>query len=72
MFGLSQETALVTLTDEECWEFLGWLPSMLHPDALAEYELDLEAAKRSGNPWAMLDDSFTLLGFGIARVNELH
>lgn len=72
MFGLSQQTALVTLTDDECWEFLAWLPSLLHPDVLPEFELDLERAKAHRNPWEMIDASFTLLGFGITRVADLH
>lgn len=72
MFGLPAQSALVTLTDDECWEFLAWLPSLLHPEVLAEYELDLARAKSRGNPWTMIDASFTLLGFGITRVADLH
>lgn len=64
--------ASVSLTDEEAWEFLEYLPSLLHPDAQDEYEFDLSMAKLAGNPWQMLDPTFTVLGFAITRVADLH
>ena len=64
--------AFVTLTDLEAWEFLNWLPTQLDPSVLDEYEFDLSHAKLVGNPWLVLDESFNIFGFGVARVADLH
>jgi hypothetical protein len=67
--GAPVNTFVLVLSDSEGLELLDWFKPQFEQNEV--FDLDLEAAHKSGNPWAMLP-GFEVLGLAIARVEQLH
>jgi hypothetical protein len=60
---------ILVLSDTEALELLDWFKA--EHEASELYDLDLEKAHKTGDPWEMLPE-FNLMGFAIARVEQLN
>lgn len=68
--GAQLSTFMLILSDKEAMELLEWFKSTMYR-ADVVFDLDLEIAHRTGNPWEMLPN-FQLMGFEIGRASDLH
>lgn len=62
----------VTLTDEEGFELVQWFrdgSGLIAPEGLAQLDADIALAKRSKDPWVVLDN-FTLFGLNTAPLRS--
>jgi len=64
--GMPISTFAVVLSEPEALELLEWYATQYAGNA--EFDLDVDIARRTKNPWPVLDN-FQLLGLEIAKAN---
>lgn len=68
--GAPLDSFKLVLTDAEALEALDWFKGQMYRSDAA-FDVDLEIAHRTGNPWQMLSN-FQLMGLEVVRVEQLN
>jgi hypothetical protein len=68
--GAPLDSFKLALTDAEALEALDWFKTQMYRQDAA-FDVDLEIAHRTGNPWQMLSN-FQLMGLEVVRAEQLN